>query len=115
MENKQNTPAPTTFREMVEAIDQIENSKQKTALAQIDIVNKDNQRQYEFAVMKERNDTAKWNKGFYFGTVLVVFLTGISTVLLLKGETSIGLGLLSSTFSGVFGYLAGYGSSPKKN
>jgi len=95
-------------------IEKIEAAKQKTALKQIEATDKDNERQYQFAVLKEKNDLSKWNKSFWIGTIATIILGGSGLYLLIAQQRiDIGLGLLSTTLSGVFGYIAGSGSCKK--
>lgn len=94
-----------------EVISKIEMTKQQTALAQIKATSEDNKRQYDFAVLQAKNANDRWNKSLMVGVVAVAVLMLTSIYLIITGDKAVGLGLLSSTITGVFGYLAGVGSS----
>ena len=100
-----------TLERVGEVISRIESSKQQTALAQIEATDKDNERQFEYAKFQSEISKDKWNKSFLVGVVAAVALGGTGLYLLVKGDTTLGLGLLSNTFTGVFAYLAGVGAS----
>jgi len=53
----------------------------------------------------------RWNKSFNIASIAVGILGLTSIYLLVMGKTDIGLGLLATTISGVFGYLAGAGAN----
>jgi len=103
------------LEDAVNLIERIEKAKQVTALEQIKSIDKDNERQFEFAKLTEENENKKWNKSFWAGVIATATLTIVSIVLIFKNEDkSIGLGLLATTFSGVFGFIAGAGSCKNK-
>lgn len=96
-------------------IESIEEARQKAALKQIEITDKDNERQYQFAIKKEDNEFKKWNRSFLMGCIAASILSLAGLYLLIfQNKIDIGLGLLSTTLSGVFGYIAGAGSCNKK-
>ena len=103
-----------TLGELGEFIEKIETSKQQTALKQIEVTDKDNERQFTFAMEREKNDFKKWSLAFWIGVAASAVLGLSGLVLIFKGQTDIGLGLLGTTLSGVFGYIAGAGSCNKK-
>ena len=115
MENKE-LPTPENFEQLTELIQKIEETKQLTALKQIESIDKDNERQYQFAIQKEDNELKKWNKTFWAGAIATTIL-GLTSIYLLisNDDKSLGLGLLSTTFAGVFGFIAGAGSCDKKS
>lgn len=94
-----------------DVISKIETSKQRTALAQIQATSEDNQRQFEFAMFQSKNANDRWNKALIVGTVAVGVMGTTSIYLLVTGKTDLGLGLLSSTVTGILGYLAGAGAN----
>ena len=113
MANK-DLPTPENFEQLTEFIQKIEKSKQLAALKQIEATDKDNERQYQFAIQKENNELQKWNKSFWAGVSITAILTATSIYLIITNEDkSLGLGLLATTFSGVFGFIAGAGSCDK--
>lgn len=93
-----------------DVIAKIERSKQQTALAQIEATNEDNKRQFEFAMEQAKNSKDRWNKSFLVAVLAVAVLMVLSIYLIVFDDKSLGLGLLASTFTGVFGYLAGVGT-----
>ncbi|QKG29184.1 hypothetical protein [Campylobacter sp. RM16187] len=99
-----------TLEKVGDVISKIETSKQRTALAQIQATSEDNQRQFEYAMLQAKNANDRWNKSLIVGAVAVAIMVIVSIYLLINGDQAIGLGLLASTFSGVFGYLAGAGA-----
>ena len=100
-----------TLEKMGEVIEKIEQAKQTTAIRQIETTDKDNERQYQFAKLRENNELQKWNKAFWIGTAITVVLSFVSLYLILfENDKSLGLGLLSTTLAGVFGFIAGTGS-----
>ncbi|MGJ0148729.1 hypothetical protein ACP0SG_01870 [Campylobacter lari] len=100
------------FERMGKVIAQIELNKQQTAIAQIEATKEDNQKQYEFAKDKLNKDNAKWHKSMNIASIAVFILLIVGLYLIIfTDKIDIGLGLLSTTVAGVFGYLAGVGSS----
>ncbi|HEH5232030.1 TPA: hypothetical protein SG861_001580 [Campylobacter coli] len=96
-----------TFEKVGKVMAEIEVSKQKATLAQIEATREDNQRQYDFAI-----ENKKWHKSMNIACTAVFILLIASLYLILFTEKiEIGLGLLSTTLASVFGYLAGVGSS----
>lgn len=100
-----------TFEKIGKVMAEIEVSKQKTALAQIEATREDNQRQYDFALDKLNKEYKKWHKSTNIASIAVFILLALSIYFLIVGRTDLGLGLLSTILAGVFGYLAGMGSS----
>ncbi|BEJ68052.1 hypothetical protein RFP38_000176 [Campylobacter coli] len=101
-----------TFEKVGKVMAEIEVSKQKATLAQIEATREDNQRQYDFAVNKLTKENKKWHKSMNIACTAVFILLIASLYLILFTEKiDIGLGLLSTTLASVFGYLAGVGSS----
>lgn len=103
--------SPEVLDRVGDVISKVESSKQQTALAQIEAADKDNERQFEYAKLQSEISKDKWNKSFLVGVAAAVALGGTGLYLLIKGDTTLGLGLLSNTFTGVFAYLAGVGAS----
>lgn len=102
-----------TLNKISEILSRIETSKQQTALAQIQATNEDNKRQYDYALDKANKENQKWHKSMNIASIAVFILLVISIYFLIIDKIDIGLGLLSTTLAGVFGYLAGVGSSKK--
>ncbi|EGA2839238.1 hypothetical protein LU204_000711 [Campylobacter coli] len=101
-----------TFEKVGKVMAEIEVSKQKATLAQIEATREDNQRQYDFAVNKLTKENKKWHKSMNIACTAVFILLIASLYLILFTEKiEIGLGLLSTTLASVFGYLVGVGSS----
>lgn len=100
-------------KEMGEIIDKIEKSKQHTAIKQIEATDKDNERQYNYALQRDEIELSKWNKSFYVGAGVTIVLSLVSIVLIFKDEKDLGIGLLATTIAGVFGFIAGAGSCKK--
>ena len=103
--------SPEVLERVGEVISKIEESKQQTALAQIKATSEDNERQFEFAKLQSEISKDKWNKSFLVGVFAAIALGGTGLYLLINGDTTLGLGLLSNTFTGVFAYLAGVGAN----
>ncbi|MBT0741956.1 MULTISPECIES: hypothetical protein [Campylobacter] len=100
------------FEKIGRVMADIELNKQQTALAQIEATKEDNQKQYEFAKDKLNKDNAKWHKSMNIASIAVFILLIVGLYLIIfTDKIDIGLGLLSTTVAGVFGYLAGVGSS----
>ncbi|MEV9616435.1 hypothetical protein [Aliarcobacter butzleri] len=104
----------TTLDKMGEVIEKIENAKQTTAIKQIEATDRDNERQYQAYLKKLQSDLSKWNKSFIIGSIASSVLGIFSIYLIVTGEKDLGIGLLASTFSGVFGFIAGAGSCNNK-
>ena len=113
--NNKGLPTPENFEQLQEFIEKIEKTKQLTALKQIEASDKDNERQFQYAMTKENNQKDKWNKSFLIGSIATGVLTIFSLYLIIIGEKDIGLALLASTFTGVFGFIAGAGSCNSSN
>ena len=115
--NKDNNPQVdgTQLEQLGEVIEKIERAKQQAAIEQIKAADKDNERQYQFALKKLEVSTKKWNKSFLAGAIATAVLGGAGLVLLFLDKTDIGIGLLTTTFAGVFGFIAGAGSCDNKD
>lgn len=94
-------------------ISHIEKSKQATALAQIEATKQNNIKEFELATMQENNKLEKWNKSFYIGTISSIIMITLSIYLIFNNDKDLGLGLLATTISGVFGFIAGSGNCSK--
>lgn len=103
--------SPEALEKVGDVITRIEMSKQQTALAQIKATSEDNERQYQYALKQADLANKRWHKSFNIAAVAVGVLGVTSIYLLVVGKTDIGLGLLATTITGVFGYLAGVGAS----
>ena len=101
-------------KEVGDIIDKIEKSKQHTALKQIEATDKDNERQYQYAIQRDSIELSKWNKSFYVGAGVSILLGIIATVLIFSNEKDLGVGLLATVISGVFGFIAGSGNCKNK-
>jgi len=98
-----------------EVFEKIERAKQEAAIKQIEATDKDNERQYNYALKELEVEEKKWNKSFIAGSIFSGLLTLSGLYLLLfTPNKDIGLGLLASTLTGVFGYLAGVGTCKHK-
>lgn len=95
--------------EIGDFINKIETSKQQSTLAQIEAINKDNERQYDYALKKLVSSDKKWWNSFYFASVICAILIIFSLYLISNDKDNIGLGILSSTLTALFGFLAGIG------
>lgn len=104
----------TTLDKMGEVIEKIENAKQTTAIKQIEATDRDNERQYQAYLSKLQSDLTKWNKSFIIGSIASSVLGVFSIYLIVAGEKELGIGLLATTLSGVFGFIAGAGSCNNK-
>jgi len=100
-------------KEMGDIIEKIEKSKQHTALKQIEATDKDNERQYQYALQRDTIELSKWNKSFYVGAGVSIALGVVSVALIFTGEKDLGIGLLATTIAGVFGFIAGAGNCKK--
>lgn len=100
-------------KEMGDIIEKIEKSKQHTALKQIEATDKDNERQYQYALQKDTIELSKWNKSFYVGAGVSIALSVVAVTLIFIGEKDLGVGLLATTMAGVFGFIAGAGNCKK--
>ncbi len=96
-----------------EVVEKIEQAKQITAIKQIEATDKDNQRQYEYASKKDVMEHSKWNKSFNIGAGISTALGIVAITLIFTGDKDLGIGLLATVISGVFGFIAGSGSCKK--
>lgn len=96
-----------------DVIEKIEKSKQITAIKQIEATDKDNERQFQYARERDQREHSKWNLSFAIGAFTSVALGGFSIYLIVTGEKELGVGLLATVLSGVFGFIAGSGSCKK--
>ncbi len=96
-----------------EVVEKIEQAKQITAIKQIEATDKDNQRQYEYASKKDVMEHSKWNKSFNIGAGISTALGILAITLIFTGDKDLGIGLLATVISGVFGFIAGSGSCKK--
>jgi len=111
-----NLPADgTQLEQLGEVIEKIERAKQEAAIKQIEAADKDNERQYQFAVKRLETDNKKWHKSFWAGSIATAILGISGLILLFMGKTDVGIGLLTTTFAGVFGFIAGAGSCNKND
>ncbi|EKS3202108.1 hypothetical protein QBY45_001442 [Campylobacter jejuni] len=63
-----------TFEKVGKVMAEIEVSKQKATLAQIEATREDNQRQYDFAVNKLTKENKKWHKSMNIACTAVFIL-----------------------------------------
>ena len=103
------------FEKITELIENIEKTRQEPTIKQIEAADKDNERQYQFALKKLESDNRKWAKSFWAGAIASGILGACGLVFLFQGKYDIGIGLLTTTFAGVFGYIAGAGSCNKND
>ncbi|EJG8382335.1 hypothetical protein NAW03_001034 [Campylobacter coli] len=75
-----------TFEKVGKVMAEIEVSKQKATLAQIEATREDNQRQYDFAVNKLTKENKKWHKSMNIACTAVFILLIASLYLILFTE-----------------------------
>lgn len=96
-----------------EVVEKIEQAKQITAIKQIEATDKDNERQFQYAQKKDIIEQSKWNKSFNVGAGVSIVIGIVAIVLIFTEEKDLGIGLLATVISGVFGFIAGAGSCKK--
>ena len=102
-----------TLKELGDVLSKIEKSKQHTAVEQIKATDRDNERQYSFALKNSDYEHSKWKTTFAVAAIGAAVLSAVGIILIFTGQQDLGLGLLATTLSGIFGYIAGAGSCKK--
>ena len=96
-----------------EVVEKIEEAKQKTAIKQIEATDKDNERQYDYALKRDVIEQGKWNKSFNVAAGTSAILIVVAIILIFTEKEDLGVGLLATVIAGVFGFIAGSGSCKK--
>ena len=96
---------PVNVNKLVE----LELNRQQIANKQIELSDKSDQRQYDFAIKQLETSNKQWNIAFGVVTVLVFVFVGFGLYFIATDKAEIGIGILTTIISSVFAYLAGVG------
>jgi len=110
---KENDERSDDIERIGAVIERIELAKLQPTIEGLKTSDKDNERQFQMAKIIEGNSQSRWNKSFYIGVVATTVLFILSVYLIVTGDKELGISTLASTFTGVFGYIAGSGNCNK--
>lgn len=106
---------PTETSTEISSIEKLEEIRQRPAIESIKASSEEGKYKYDYAVRKINSDDKKWNKSFYIASIIIIMLISFSIYLTIHDKVDIGIGVLSATISGFFGFIGGLGACKSKS
>ena len=101
----ENSKIPVNINEIIN----LEKDRQALANKQIELSDKSDQRQFDYAIKELETNNKQWKIIFSVVSVLVFIFVGFGLYFIATDKAEIGIGMLTTIISSVFAYLAGIG------